>query len=105
MCKISLPISSVLRHRHTHGEGCQQPDLQLIEPVEMRRHFCSLIMNSYLTVLVQVVNKYSIVDWLLGNQLKKRNLMQVTNLLDIHTREELYQWFLKSHDKGGKLVN
>ena len=25
--------------------------------------------------------------------------MEVTNLLDIHTREELYQWFLENHDK------
>ena len=25
--------------------------------------------------------------------------MEVTNLLDIHTREELYQWYLENHDK------
>ena len=25
--------------------------------------------------------------------------MQVTNLLDIHTREELYQWYTDYHDK------
>ena len=25
--------------------------------------------------------------------------MEVTNLLDIHTRAELYQWYLKNHDK------
>ena len=25
--------------------------------------------------------------------------MQVTNLLDIHTRQELYQWYLDNHDK------
>lgn len=25
--------------------------------------------------------------------------MDVTNLLDIHTREELYQWYLENHDK------
>ena len=27
--------------------------------------------------------------------------MEVTNLLDIHTREELYQWYLENHDKVG----
>ena len=25
--------------------------------------------------------------------------MEVTNLLDIHTREELYAWYLENHDK------
>lgn len=25
--------------------------------------------------------------------------MEVTNLLDIHSREELYQWYLENHDK------
>ena len=25
--------------------------------------------------------------------------MEVTNLLDIHTREELYQWYLENHDR------
>ena len=25
--------------------------------------------------------------------------MIVTNLLDIHTRAELYQWYLENHDK------
>ena len=25
--------------------------------------------------------------------------MEVTNLLDIHTREELYEWYLENHDK------
>ena len=27
--------------------------------------------------------------------------MEVTNLLDIHTREELYRWYLENHDKVG----
>lgn len=26
--------------------------------------------------------------------------MEVTNLLDIHTREELYRWYLENHDKA-----
>ena len=25
--------------------------------------------------------------------------MEVTNLLDIHTRGELYRWYLENHDK------
>lgn len=25
--------------------------------------------------------------------------MEVTNLLDIHTREELYSWYFENHDK------
>ena len=25
--------------------------------------------------------------------------MEVNNLLDIHTREELYNWYLQNHDK------
>ena len=27
------------------------------------------------------------------------NIMEVTNLLDIHTRAELYRWYEKNHDK------
>ena len=37
MSEISLHINSLLRHRHTLEEGCQQANLQLIELVEMRR--------------------------------------------------------------------
>ena len=26
--------------------------------------------------------------------------MEITTLLDIHSREELYQWYLENHDKA-----
>ena len=38
----------MLRHRHTLGEGCQQADYPLIEPVEMSELKCSLFPTTYL---------------------------------------------------------
>ena len=48
MSKISLHISSVLRHRHTLEEECQQTDYQLIDNVEMSELKYSLFPTTYL---------------------------------------------------------
>ena len=38
----------MLRHRHTLGEGGQQADYPLIEPVEMSELKCNLFQTTYL---------------------------------------------------------
>ena len=60
--KFSLHISSVLRHRNTHEEGCQQPDLQLIELVEMRRFILQLNFDYLLIIKCISVNSHQFWD-------------------------------------------
>ena len=60
--KFRLHIRSALRHRHALGKGCQQADLQLIEPVEMRRFILQLNFDYLLIIKCISVNSHQFWD-------------------------------------------
>ena len=60
--KFSLHIRLGLRHRHTLEERCQQPDLQLIELVEIRRFILQLNFDYLLIIKCISVNSHQFWD-------------------------------------------